>query len=216
MKTDIKHIKFDDRGLIPAIAQDAVTGEILMQAFMNEEALQKTLSTGKAHYYSRSRQKLWLKGETSGHFQHVVSVYTDCDNDCILIKVVQDGNACHTGSYSCFFNELKEFEEYKGKSGANALFDCIATIKDRADNPEEGSYTNYLLEKGREKICKKIGEESSEVIIAAMKGDNDELKNELSDLFYHAFVLMKDRQLDFSEVLDVLHARHSAPRKRNY
>ena len=213
---DIKDIKFDASGLVPAIAQDVVTGEVLMQAFMNAEALEKTLATGKAHYYSRSRKKLWLKGETSGHFQHVVSMFSDCDNDCILMKVVQDGNACHTGSYSCFFNGMKEFEEYKGKSGANALFDCIATIADRAENPEEGSYTNYLLEKGREKICKKIGEESSEVIIAAMKGDNDELKNELSDLFYHAFVLMKDRNLDFSEVLDVLHARHSAPRKRNY
>ena len=213
---DTKDIKFGGDGLVPAIAQDVVTGEVLMQAYMNKEALEKTLQTGKAHYYSRSRKKLWLKGETSGHFQHVVSIYADCDNDSILMKVVQDGAACHTGNYSCFFNELKSFDEYKGKSGAAALFDCIKTIEDRAQNPEEGSYTNYLLDKGREKICKKVGEESSEVIIAAMKGDNDEMKNELADLYYHTFVLMKDRGLDFSEVLDVLHARHSAPRKRNY
>ena len=206
-------IKWNSHGLVPAIAVDAYTNSVLMQAYMNEEALQLTLETGRAHYYSRSRKKLWLKGETSGHFQEVVEVYSDCDNDSILLRVVQTGAACHTGNRTCFFNKLKSF---KRVANIDILQKNIDTIEDRSVNPREGSYTNYLLNKGREKICKKVGEESAEVIIAAMKGDNEELANELADLYFHTFVLMKDRGLSFNDVLCVLEDRHNSERKRNY
>lgn len=206
-------IKFDEKGLVVAIAADAYTNEVLMQAYMNREALDLTLKTGKAHYFSRSRNQLWLKGETSGHFQQVVSIYSDCDNDSILMRVIQTGAACHTGERSCFFNQLKEFQPL---ANINILQKNIETIQDRKAHPVEGSYTNYLLHKGVEKICKKVGEESSETIIAAMKNDNEELAMELADLYYHTLVLMEDRGLRFGEVLKVLETRHAQERKRNY
>ena len=206
-------IKWNSDGLVPAIAVDAYTNEVLMQAYMNEEALRLTLETGRAHYYSRSRGKLWLKGETSGHFQTVVDVYTDCDNDSILLRVIQTGAACHTGSRTCFFRKLKSFSRV---ADISILQKNIDTIEDRAEHPQEGSYTNYLLAKGREKICKKVGEESTECVIAAMKGDNEELANELADLYFHTLVLMKDRGLAFNDVLKVLEDRHNSERKRNY
>lgn len=206
-------IKWNSDGLVPAIAVDAYTNEVLMQAYMNEEALRLTLETGRAHYYSRSRGKLWLKGETSGHFQTVVDVYTDCDNDSILLRVIQTGAACHTGSRTCFFRKLKSFSRV---ADIGILQKNIDTIEDRAEHPQEGSYTNYLLAKGREKICKKVGEESTECVIAAMKGDNEELANELADLYFHTLVLMKDRGLAFNDVLKVLEDRHNSERKRNY
>ncbi len=206
-------IKWNSDGLVPAIAVDAYTNEVLMQAYMNEEALRLTLETGRAHYYSRSRGKLWLKGETSGHFQTVVDVYTDCDNDSILLRVKQTGAACHTGSRTCFFRKLKSFSRV---ADISILQKNIDTIEDRAEHPQEGSYTNYLLAKGREKICKKVGEESTECVIAAMKGDNEELANELADLYFHTLVLMKDRGLAFNDVLKVLEDRHNSERKRNY
>ena len=206
-------IKWNSDGLVPAIAVDAYTNEVLMQAYMNEEALRLTLETGRAHYYSRSRGKLWLKGETSGHFQTVADVYTDCDNDSILLRVIQTGAACHTGSRTCFFRKLKSFSRV---ADISILQKNIDTIEDRAEHPQEGSYTNYLLAKGREKICKKVGEESTECVIAAMKGDNEELANELADLYFHTRVLMKDRGLAFNDVLKVLEDRHNSERKRNY
>lgn len=206
-------IKWNSDGLVPAIAVDAYTNEVLMQAYMNEEALRLTLETGRAHYYSRSRGKLWLKGETSGHFQTVADVYTDCDNDSILLRVIQTGAACHTGNRTCFFRKLKSFSRV---ADISILQKNIDTIEDRAEHPQEGSYTNYLLEKGREKICKKVGEESTECVIAAMKGDNEELANELADLYFHTLVLMKDRGLAFNDVLKVLEDRHNSERKRNY
>ncbi len=206
-------IKWNSDGLVPAIAVDAYTNEVLMQAYMNEEALRLTLETGRAHYYSRSRGKLWLKGETSGHFQTVADVYTDCDNDSILLRVIQTGAACHTGSRTCFFRKLKSFSRV---ADISILQKNIDTIEDRAEHPQEGSYTNYLLAKGREKICKKVGEESTECVIAAMKGDNEELANELADLYFHTLVLMKDRGLAFNDVLKVLEDRHNSERKRNY
>ena len=206
-------IKWNSDGLVPAIAVDAYTNEVLMQAYMNEEALRLTLETGRAHYYSRSRGKLWLKGETSGHFQTVADVYTDCDNDSILLRVIQTGAACHTGSRTCFFRKLKSFFRV---ADISILQKNIDTIEDRAEHPQEGSYTNYLLAKGREKICKKVGEESTECVIAAMKGDNEELANELADLYFHTLVLMKDRGLAFNDVLKVLEDRHNSERKRNY
>lgn len=206
-------IKWNSDGLVPAIAVDAYTNEVLMQAYMNEEALRLTLETGRAHYYSRSRGKLWLKGETSGHFQTVADVCTDCDNDSILLRVIQTGAACHTGSRTCFFRKLKSFSRV---ADISILQKNIDTIEDRAEHPQEGSYTNYLLAKGREKICKKVGEESTECVIAAMKGDNEELANELADLYFHTLVLMKDRGLAFNDVLKVLEDRHNSERKRNY
>ncbi len=206
-------IKFNSDGLVVAIAVDAVTNEILMQAYMNKEALDKTLATGKAHYFSRSRKKLWLKGETSGHFQRVVEVLTDCDADSVLLRVVQTGAACHTGERSCFFTTIKEFEKVPNMSVLRKDADII---EDRRLHPVEGSYTNYLLNKGVEKICKKIGEEASESIIAAMKGDKNELACELADLYYHTFVLMNDRGISLSDVLGVLEERNASERKRNY
>lgn len=206
-------IVFNEKGLVIAIATDAYTNEVLMQAYMNKEALELTIQTGKAHYFSRSRNKLWLKGETSGHFQEVVSILSDCDNDCILLRVIQQGAACHTGNRTCFFNSIKQFKDIPNIGILQADIDVI---RDRVSNPIEGSYTNYLLEKGVEKICKKVGEEASETIIASMKADNEELACELADLYYHTLVLMQDRGLEFSEVLRVLQQRHDHERKRNY
>ncbi|MDE6884417.1 MAG: bifunctional phosphoribosyl-AMP cyclohydrolase/phosphoribosyl-ATP diphosphatase HisIE [Clostridia bacterium] len=146
--------KFDDKGLVCAIAQDVHTGEVLMQAYMNKEAIDKTISTGIAHYYSRSRQCLWKKGETSGHIQKVKKILCDCDSDCLLLLIEQVGAACHTGNRSCFFTQLKEFEfvpDYK------VVFEDVDTIHTRHVNPVDGSYTNYLFDKGIEKICKKVG-----------------------------------------------------------
>lgn len=206
-------IKFNDDGLIVAIAVDAVTNEVLMQAYMNKEAFDKTLQTGKAHYYSRSRKKLWLKGETSGHFQTVAEVIADCDADSILLRVIQEGCACHTGERSCFHNVIKEFAKAPSVS---ILFKSEETIENRRNYPVDGSYTNYLINKGVEKICKKVGEEASESIIAAMKGDNEELACELADLYYHTLVLMNDCGIKLTDVLKVLEDRRTSERKRNY
>lgn len=206
-------IKFGADGLVPAIAVDAYTNDVLMQAYMNREAYEKTLQTGQAYYYSRSRKKLWHKGETSGHLQEVVAIYTDCDNDSVLLRVVQTGNACHTGERSCFFHKVKEFSKVPN---INILQRDIEIIADRRQHPIEGSYTNYLLDKGVEKICKKVGEEASECIIAAMKSDREELAGELADLFYHTFVLMNDRGVSLSDILTVLDNRYNSVRKRNY
>lgn len=201
-------VKFDKNGLVPAIAVDAVTNEVLMQAYMNEEALAKTLESGEAYYWSRSRGKLWHKGEESGHIQKVVAVYADCDRDSILLKVEQVGGAaCHTGARSCFFNEIKTFGDAPGSVSVLRVLDD--TIKNRAAQPQEGSYTNYLLNKGTEKICKKVGEEATEAVIAAMKQDNDELAGEMADLLYHLFVLMQSRGINYAEVLKVLESRHA-------
>lgn len=209
----IEKIKFSENGLVPAIAVDFETNEVLMQAYMNAESLNLTLETGEAHYFSRSRNKLWKKGESSGNVQHVVEILADCDFDSLLIKVKQTGVACHTGERSCFFNNIKTFENV---GSVNDAYDVYRTIEKRAKNPVEGSYTNYLLDKGNEKICKKVGEESSECIIAAMKGDRAELSCELADLFYHASVLMFNNGISYADVNNVLKSRKNLPpKKRN-
>ena len=213
MNFDIDSIKFNSDGLVVAIAADALTNEVLMQAYMNREALEMTLKTGEAHYYSRSRQKLWHKGETSGHIQKVISIVSDCDNDSILMNVEQVGCACHTGNRSCFFNNYTEFYQ---SPNLKILKEDMEAVKDRAAHRVEGSYTNYLLDKGKEKICKKVGEEASECIIAAMKGDNDELSCEIADLTYHLLVLMECQNLNPDKVLDVLRQRRMNERRRNY
>jgi len=197
-------LKFDEKGLICAVAQDCESGEVLMQAYMNLEAYEKTLETGYAHYYSRSRQKLWKKGEESGHLQEVVSVSLDCDGDCVLLRVRQTGAACHTGNYSCFFNTLKE-----GGAGAEMLGRLQRVVEDRRDRPEEGSYTCYLFEKGVDKIAKKTGEEAVELVIAAKNGDKEEIVGECADLFYHTLVLLANAGVKLSDVCAELEERHS-------
>ena len=197
-------IKFGKDGLVPAIAQEANTGVVLMQAYMNQEAFDKTLETGYAHYYSRARQKLWKKGETSGNVQEVVSVSLDCDCDCVLLKVKQAGPACHTGEYSCFFNQVQENEQIANSSMMYELYDLIA---DRKVHPKEGSYTNYLFEKGIDKILKKVGEESAEVIIASKNPGTDELRYEAADLIYHLLVLMNEKGLTLGELFGELQNR---------
>ena len=203
-KVNLDELKFDEKGLICAIAQDYESGEVLMQAYMNLEAYEKTLETGYAHYYSRSRQKLWKKGEESGHLQEVVSVALDCDGDCVLLRVRQTGAACHTGNYSCFFNTVKE-----GGAGAEMLGRLQRVVEDRRDRPEEGSYTCYLFEKGVDKIAKKTGEEAVELVIAAKNGDKEEIVGECADLFYHTLVLLANAGVKLSDVCAELEDRHS-------
>ena len=190
---DLSMIRWNEQGLVPAIAQDAADGTVLMLAWMNEESLRLTLETGYATYFSRSRQKLWKKGETSGHVQEVLAVKYDCDADAILLTVRQTGPACHTGARSCFFNELKAADEEDLPATSRILEQVYDVIRDRKENPQEGSYTNYLLEKGIEKISKKVGEEASETIIAAMKNNKEEVTYEVADLLYHLLVLCYDR-----------------------
>ena len=210
---DIDTIKFGPDGLVPAIACDAFSNEVLIQAYMNKESLAKTLETGEAHYYSRSRKEIWHKGATSGNIQKVVSISSDCDNDSILIKVEQKGVACHTGKYSCFFNNMTQVHY---AASLDAILQDIKIIRERKNQPVKGSYTNYLLSKGKEKICKKIGEEASECIIAAMKNDNDELGNEIADLLYHVLVLMECQALDIKEIMKILEDRRNNERVKNY
>ncbi len=199
-------LRWNDAGLIPAIAQDASTGEVLMLAWMNRESLQLTLDTGYATYYSRSRRQLWRKGETSGHTQRVIRMMHDCDGDTLLMQVDQIGPACHTGKKTCFHNPMIEGE----LPAAADIMDVIeATIADRAENPKPGSYTNYLLDKGAEKICKKVGEEATETVIAAMKGDPDALAGEAADLLYHLAVLLRAQGVKWQDVWDVLKKRHT-------
>ncbi len=190
---DLSMIRWNEQGLVPAIAQDATDGTVLMLAWMNEESLRLTLETGYATYFSRSRQKLWKKGETSGHVQEILAVKYDCDADAILLTVRQNGPACHTGARSCFFNELKAADEEDLPATSRILEQVYDVIRDRKENPQEGSYTNYLLEKGIEKISKKVGEEASETIIAAMKNNKEEVTYEVADLLYHLLVLCYDR-----------------------
>lgn len=196
--------KFDDKGLVCAIAQDVYTGEVLMQAYMNKEAIDKTISTGIAHYYSRSRQCLWKKGETSGHIQKVKKILCDCDSDCLLLLIEQVGAACHTGNRSCFFTQLKEFEfvpDYK------VVFEDVETIRARHSNPVEGSYTNYLFDKGIDKILKKLGEEATEIVIAAKNPNPNEIKYEIADFLYHMMVLMVERGVTWEEITEELAQR---------
>ena len=197
-------VKYDERGLIAAIAQDCESGEVLMQAYMNEEALRETLRTGYAHYYSRSRKTLWKKGETSGHVQKVISAAFDCDRDCLLLQIEQTGAACHTGNRSCFFQTKIAGE----RAGAVFLGELARVVKDRKEHPAEGSYTSYLFEKGIDKIAKKTGEEAVEVVIAANNADREELVGECADLLYHLTVLMEEKGISLSDVCTELKKRH--------
>ena len=204
---DLSKVKFNEQGLVPAIAQDAATGEVLMMAWMNAESLRLTEETGYATYFSRSRQQLWKKGETSGHVQRVLGIKADCDGDTLLLTVEQTGPACHTGARSCFFNDLKKADEDELPATSHILEQVYRVIEDRRDHPREGSYTNYLLGKGVEKICKKVGEEASETIIAAVKGSREEVTYEAADLLYHLLVLLYQQGVSTAEVWEELKRR---------
>lgn len=196
---DFSDFKLLDNGLIPVVVQDYRTNEVLMVAYMNEDSYKMTIDTGKMTYYSRSRKKLWLKGETSRHFQYVKSLMIDCDNDTILAKVRQIGAACHTGNRSCFFKELAK-KDYVSTNPLTVLMDDYDIIMSRKNNPKEGSYTNYLFDKGIDKILKKCGEEAAEIIIAAKNPDAEELKYEIADFLYHMMVLMAECGLDWNDI----------------
>mgnify|MGYP005775794521 FL=1 len=199
--------KLNSDGMIPVITQDYKTGEVLMLAYMTKESFEKTIATGKMTYFSRSRQELWTKGDTSGHYQYVKSLTLDCDNDTILAKVAQIGAACHTGSRTCFFKELVR-KEYDDRNPLAVFEDVFATILDRKEHPKEGSYTNYLFDKGIDKILKKVGEEATEIVIASKNPDAEELKYEICDFLYHMMVLMADRGVTWKEITDELAQRH--------
>ena len=192
-------LKLNSDGMVPVIAQDYRTGEVLMLAYMNKEAFEKTITTGKMTYYSRSRGELWLKGMTSGHIQYVKSLTADCDKDTILAKVSQIGAACHTGKYSCFHNEIVH-KEYMERNPLKVFEEEYAVILDRKEHPKEGSYTNYLFDKGIDKILKKLGEEAAEIIIAAKNPDPEEIKYEAADFLYHLMVLMVEKGLTWKDV----------------
>lgn len=193
----------DEKGLIPVICQDVDTSEVLMLAYMNKEAYEKTLSTGLMTYYSRSRKCLWLKGDTSGHYQYVKSLSADCDKDTLLAKVVQIGSACHTGEHSCFFNDIAQ-KEHDHRDPYSVLTDVMNVILDRKENPKEGSYTNYLFDKGIDKILKKVGEEATEIVIAAKNPEAEESKYEIADFLYHIMVLMALKGITWEDVMDEL------------
>lgn len=196
---DFSDFKLMENGLIPVVVQDYRTSEVLMLAYMNEESYKKTLETGRMTYFSRSRNELWVKGETSGHFQYVKSLMLDCDNDTILAKVRQVGAACHTGNYSCFFKKLAE-RNYVTTNPLKVLEEDYNIIINRKNNPKEGSYTNYLFDKGIDKILKKCGEEAAEIIIAAKNEGGEELKYEIADFLYHMMVLMAECNLDWEDI----------------
>ena len=201
---DINKLKFDEKGLIPAIVVDAITKEVLTLAYMNKESLKVTIEKGLTCFWSRSRNELWLKGETSGNYQHVVSITADCDNDALVVMVEKDGPACHLGTNSCFNNTLWESEQLKEFS----LEGLYKLLQGRKTEKKEGSYTTYLFEKGIDKILKKVGEECTEVIIAGKADDKKETVYEIADLAYHTLVLMVQMGISLEDVHRELASRH--------
>ena len=205
----IDQLKFDEKGLIPAVVVDATTKKVLTVAYMNKESLQITMDEKRTCFFSRSRQELWRKGETSGNIQHVVSITADCDKDALVVKVEKAGPACHTGAESCFFNDLYINEE-KSEFSLRGLYDLLLGRK--AERPE-GSYTTYLFEKGIDKILKKVGEECTEVIIGAKGGDKAETVYEIADLAYHVMVLMIEMGISLEDIHRELSGRHVIDKK---
>lgn len=206
---DINELKFDEKGLIPAIVVDAVTKKVLTLAYMNKESLKISMEKGLTCFWSRSRGKLWLKGETSGNYQHIVSITADCDRDALVVEVEKDGPACHTGSDSCFTAPLWE----SGERSEFSYESLMKLIEGRKTNKKEGSYTTYLFEKGIDKILKKVGEESTEVIIAAKADDKRETVYEIADLAYHVMVLMIEMGISLDDIRAELASRHVVDHK---
>lgn len=200
----IEDVTFNERGLIPAIIQDESSGSVLMMAYMSRESLEMTLEKGYTHFYSRSRERLWFKGETSGHTQKVKEIRYDCDGDSLLITVEQRGVACHTGTFSCFSHRLK------GESAHGVIDSLFSLIEDRKKNPSSSSYTCQLFEEGRERILQKVGEESIEVIVAGMKGEREEIVGEVADLLYHLLVFLSLSHLSFQDIRRELLERFSS------
>ena len=206
---NIDELKFDEKGLIPAIVVDAKTKKVLTLAYMNEQSLKISMKKGMTCFYSRSRQELWLKGETSGNYQHIVSITADCDKDALVVMVEKDGPACHTGAESCFYNPVWESDELNEFS----LESLMKLIEGRKTEKKEGSYTTYLFEKGIDKILKKVGEESTEVIIAAKADDKKETIYEIADLTYHVMVLMIQMGISLDDIFEELKGRHVIDKK---
>ena len=222
MKIDFANLKFDEKGLIPAIVQDVKTNAVLMLAYMNEESLARTVETGYTWFWSRSRQELWNKGATSGHMQKVLSITYDCDGDTLLLKVEQTGNACHTGSYSCFSYPLWNSAEGKnlpvvGEANLpSVLSELYAVIQEKKEHGGEKSYTRYLFMSGQDKILKKVGEESAETIIASKNNDSKEVVYEMSDLWYHCLVLLAYHNISPGELLAELGGRRKQENNSKY
>ncbi|MGG3870974.1 MULTISPECIES: bifunctional phosphoribosyl-AMP cyclohydrolase/phosphoribosyl-ATP diphosphatase HisIE [Brevibacillus] len=211
----IEQLRFDDQGLVPVIIQHALTKEVLTLAYMNKEALEKTYETNETWLWSRSRQELWNKGATSGNRQKLISISADCDGDALLLKVLPAGPACHTGSYSCFSREDEAGESAEGSSENNHFFilkELEALIATRQKEMPVGAYTTYLFEKGIDKILKKVGEEAAEVLLAAKNRNQDELRYEMADLFYHLLVLLREQNLPLEQVLLELQNRQNKNR----
>ena len=205
-KLSWSQLKHNSDGLVPVIVQDYQTHEVLMLAYMNEEAFDHTIKTGRMTYYSRSRNELWEKGLTSGHFQYLKSLEMDCDNDTLLAKVYQVGAACHTGERSCFYTNIYK-KDYKENNPHKVFEEVYNVILDRKENPKEGSYTNYLFDKGIDKILKKVGEEATEIIIAAKNPIKEEIKYEISDFLYHVMVLMAEKGVSWEDITTELSRR---------
>jgi phosphoribosyl-ATP pyrophosphohydrolase/phosphoribosyl-AMP cyclohydrolase len=203
-------LKWDSQGLIPAVAQETETGEVLMVAWMDREALAKTLTTGLAHYWSRERRALWRKGETSGHTQHVDGVFADCDRDTLLVQVHQDGVACHTGARTCFFTRLAGSASPSPAGAGPALLEVVERVlQSRKVERPAGSYTASLFERGEAQICRKIGEEATEVVTAALGGEGDgRVVSEVADLWFHSMVLLASRGIPLRRVFEELARRH--------
>ena len=206
---ELTGLKYDERGLIPAIVIDTETRRVLMLAYMNEESLRLSMEKGLTCFYSRSRQQLWLKGETSGHYQHIVSITADCDRDTLLVEVRKDGPACHLGTDSCFSDVIFEGDE----PPAFQYEDLIEMLRGRRDNPKEGSYTTYLFQKGLDKMLKKVGEETTEVIIAAKDHDRANTIYEIGDLMYHVMVLMLEAGISLEDIKREMASRHVIDKK---
>ncbi len=205
----INELKFDEKGLITAVVQDFYTKKVLTVAYMNKESLEISIKEGKTCFYSRSRQKLWRKGETSGNYQHIVRITADCDGDALVVEVIKDGPACHLGNDSCFMSQIFEKDSEK----EFCIDELYALLKGRKEKMPEGSYTTYLFEKGKEKILKKVGEECTEVIIGAMKDSKEETIYEISDLIYHTLVLMVEMGISVDDIRAELAGRHVIDKK---
>ena len=210
MENILKELKFDEKGLIPAVVQDSVTKEVHMVAYMTAETLEMTLKTKKATFFSRSRNEVWVKGETSGHTLDVESVKVDCDGDCLVVFASPNGPACHTNNRSCFFSTIRDGElvtDTKQGGTSDILMREQAVIIDRKKNPEDDSYTNYLFNKGEDKILKKVGEEAAEVVIAGKNRDKDEIHDETADLLYHLSVMLVDNGMTWDDIFEEMENR---------